>query len=77
MAPFFASEPQTEYLDLYSSDLSFELPEILDSDENLSTVEIESTSLGSTFFTNASNDVSVDEYLSYDIDSNIISITIP
>ena len=57
MAPFFASEPKSEYLDLYSNNLSFELLEILDSAEDFCTIKIDSVTLGSTFFTNASHDI--------------------
>ena len=77
MAPFFTSELKSQYLDLNSPNLSFELPEIMDSDEDLSTVDIESVTLGNTYFTNSSNDISNDEYLSYDFASNVISLNIP
>ena len=58
MAPFFASDLKSEYLDISKGNLTFRLPEILDSDEDLCTIEIDSVTLGSTFFTNASDEIS-------------------
>ena len=77
MAPFFASDLKSEYLDISSGNLTFRLPEILDSDEDLCTIEIDSVTLGSTFFTNISHDVSSDEFMSYDIETNMVSLKLP
>ena len=77
MPPFFAEEPDLIYFDLKSNKSEIKLPEILDSYENFCRIEIDSDTLGSTFFTNASDEAPTNEYLSYHQESNTISITQP
>ena len=77
MAPFFASEPSSTSLDLTGSKQEVSLPEILDSHENFCTIEIESSTLGSTFYTNSSDETPANDILSYDFESNTIGIMLP
>ena len=77
MPPFFANEPSAEEFILNQMTFVVALPEILDSHNNLCTIEIESSSLGSTFFTNASTDAPAEDLLSYDILENSITIRLP
>ena len=44
---------------------------------NFCTINIDSSTLGSTFYTNATDESPVNEFLSYDLGSNIISIKLP
>ena len=77
MAPFFASEPSSASLYLNAFEQEVSLPEILDSHENFCTIEIESSTLGSTFYTNSSDETPANDMISYDIGSNTIGIRLP
>jgi hypothetical protein len=77
MAPFFESDPSSQRFDIAKGVFNMSLPKIIDSHQNFCAIEIESSSFGKTFFTNKSADTSSNELISYDIQTNSLTIKIP
>ena len=56
--PFFDKAPSQEYFDLNSKLMEIQLPEILDSSMNFCMIQFESASLGETFYSSCSEEIS-------------------